>query len=239
MFLCIAMPSKKQACVSFFDSLGVEPEFIDPVLASDLNVKALKQSGIVSDSWIRRVPCPRSDACYRFEIACCMSHIKAAQRIVESGATWAFVFEDDNVYKPGCISKFHQLCRWAEQHHTEFNVINVSPCNSLHSQQRTSRFLDRTQGCTNALLYSAQGAKELLQSIYPIASPIDDWLHQHMPQSFCIHERIFEQHDSTDPMSLTTFVNPLLRKQEYVPWCHVFLVWVCIPACTVAMFSFL
>ena len=228
MFLCISMPSKKEACLRFFLQLGIEAQFVDPVLASDLNIEELKTQGTVGATWNRRVPIPRSASCFRFEVACAMSHVKAAQMIVESGANWAFVFEDDNCVKPGCVSKFHDICAWAEEHHGYFNVINVSPCNSMHFRT-TGELYKNTQGCTNALLYSRQGAELLLRTIYPISAPIDDWLHCNMPDSFCVHSRIFHQEDADKPLCFTTFWIPLLRKMEYAASFHTIAVWGLLP----------
>lgn len=226
------MPSKKEACSRFFSKLGVEPTFVDPVVASDLDVKSLREQGTVANTWKSRVPFPRLPSCLRFEIACVMSHVKAAEMIVESNANWAFVFEDDNVVKPECIRKFHAICKWADMHYESFNIINVSPCNSMHFPSSTPRLYDRTQGCTNALLYSKKGAMCLLSNIYPISAPIDDWLHLNMPESFCLHDRIFHQEDADKPLTFTTFWIPILRKMEYAFSYHTVLVWAVLPVVT-------
>ena len=235
MFLCISMHAKRHSCQTFFSRLGVQVQFVDPVIASGLDIESLQNEGIVSKAWCPRIPIPRPQSFFRFEVACAMSHVRAAQMIVDSNVPWAFVFEDDNVIDEKCIPKFHKICEWAQLHHNVFNVINISPCNSLHFPTRPALY-PNTQGCTNALLYSRNGAKHLLSKIYPLSSPIDDWLHVNMPSSYCMHDRICRQEDADAPITWTTFWNPILRKKEYAMSLHLLSVWVCVPAVLVSLF---
>ena len=74
--------------------------------------------------------------------------------------------------------------------------------------------LPGTQGCTNALLYSRKGAQFVIDNLMPIRSPIDDWLHLNAEDSYCLHKRIFCQHDSVEKMTLKSLFNPMYRKYE-------------------------
>ncbi len=232
------MPAKRHSCQTFFSKLGVQVEFVHPVIASELDINSLQNQGLLSKAWYPRVPMPRSQSCFRFEIACAMSHIRAAQMIVDSNVPWAFVFEDDNVIDTKCIAKFHKICEWAQLHHKVFNIINISPCNSIHLPTVRPALYPNTQGCTNALLYSQMGAKQLLSKIYPLSAPIDDWIHINMARSYCMHDRICRQEDADARMTLTTFFNPILRKKEYAISFHLISIWVCVPAALVSLFLF-
>jgi hypothetical protein len=215
------MPGKRAHCDSFFQELNILPCYIDPVRTSAIAQGDLVSKGIVSAAWTRRTPLP--GACQSFEIACALSHRKACQCIVDADVPWGFVFEDDNVVMgTKCIPRFKNLVRWAESNHTEFTVINASPCNSLHTFGKG--LLPGTQGCTNVLLYSRKGAEHVVNHLLPIRSPIDDWLHMNMPNAFCIHDRIFAQQDTSAPLSLLTALNPILCKYEYLVNPHSVLV---------------
>ena len=218
MYVCIAMANKKEECKEFFDQLGVEPVFIDPVLKKDIDLNALQYLGVIAPfkQWKRRAPWPAAP--HEFEIACALSHMKACQVIAESGASFGFVFEDDNVISPSCVSRFKEITKWAERHTSDFLVLNISPCNSLHTG---TGILTGSQGCTNALLYSRQGAQFVLKNLLPLESPIDDWLHLNVPQSYCLHRRIFCQKDSVTVPPWYAWVNPFYCKYEYALNSHL------------------
>ena len=212
MFLCICMPDKRAHCDAFFNMLGVSPVYITPVNKHTLSLPDLYAKGIVSRTWTRRAPLP--GAPMAFEVACALSHLSACQHIVESGVPWACVFEDDNIIvNEQSVECFKQIIGWAELNISTFNVINLSPCNSVHTS--CVGLCPGAQGCTNALLYSRQGAMYVTQNILPVQSPIDDWLHNNMPGSSCLHKRIFAQQD-TQQWSILAVLNPVLWKREYL-----------------------
>lgn len=210
MYLCIAMQHNRQHCDNFFHDIGVVPTYVPPVLKQSLNVDKLINEGLVahSSAWSRRTPLPPAPK--TFEIACSLSHLRACYWIVQSKANWAFVFEDDNVMSKTCAERFKQVEQWAKSNFEHFNVVNLSPCNSTHMQ---NGLLSKTQGCTNALLYSRKGAMFVIKHMLPIRSPIDDWLHMNAPNSYCIHSRIFCQKDAVQHPTIG-FINPVYCKYE-------------------------
>ena len=127
---------------------------------------SLQHLGVIApfQQWKRRAPWPA--ASHQFEIACALSHMKACQVIAESDADFGFVFEDDNVISPSCISRFKDITKWAEKHTKDFLVLNISPCNSFHT---SNGILPGSQGCTNALLYSKKGAQFVVENLLPLS----------------------------------------------------------------------
>lgn len=204
------MPHAHEHCRAFFDELKVEPVYVPPVLKDRLNIEELTELGIVApiSTWKRRTPLPAAGK--SFEIACALSHLRACHMIVQSGSNFAFVFEDDNITSPTCADRFALLVDWAKHNYKSFNVINVSPCNSLHM---CNGILSGTQGCTNALLYSQQGARFVVDNILPVCSPIDDWLHLTVPNAYCVHKRIFCQSDAS-ATGIVSILNPMFCKYE-------------------------
>ena len=209
MYFCICMSSRRAGCDAFFSRLGVKPTYVTPVDKHKIKVQELISSNIVSADWTRRTPLPGGSR--EFEVACALSHLNACKAIVESDLDFAFVFEDDNVDGCKCVRRFTDLQLWASLNHHTFNLINVSPCNSLHTLKKG--MLSGTQGCTNSLLYSRKGAQYVVDNILPIRSPIDDWLHLNMPDGRCLHPRIFKQDDE---LSIVSVLNPMLCKHEYL-----------------------
>ena len=203
------MSSRRAGCEAFFNRLGVQPEYITPVNKREINVEQLISSNIVAERWNRRTPLPGGSK--EFEVACALSHLNACRAIVASDLDFAFVFEDDNVDGCECVERFEKLQQWASLNHHAFDVINISPCNSLHTLKEG--MLSGTQGCTNSLLYSRKGAQYVVDNILPIRSPIDDWLHLNMPSGQCLHPRIFKQDDK---VSIISVLNPVLFKHEYL-----------------------
>lgn len=203
------MDPRRANCDAFFSRLGVKPKYITPVNKYKINVEELISSNVVSDKWTRRTPLPGGSK--EFEVSCALSHLNACRAIVESDVDFAFVFEDDNIEGCECVQRFADLHLWASQNHGKFNVVNVSPCNSLHMHRKG--ILSGTQGCTNSLLYSRKGAQYVVDNILPIRSPIDDWLHLNMPDGKCLHPRIFKQDDK---LSIVSVLNPVLCKHEYL-----------------------
>jgi GR25 family glycosyltransferase involved in LPS biosynthesis len=214
MFLCICMPNRKEQCDRFFRKLRVIPTYIEPVDKTTLNIESMVKQGIVTEERRWRHRTPVSFATHQFEVACALSHLRAVAAIVDANVDCAFVFEDDNVIDDRCVQRFSMLVDWAIQNHTRYNVINISPCNSMHTMKRG--MLPKTQGCTNALLYSRKGARAVQKSILPLSAPIDDWLHMFMEESYCLHPRICEQEDARSITSVKQIFVPGLRKLEYV-----------------------
>lgn len=231
------MPRRREQCDEFFKKIDVTPTYIDPVIADELNLPALERAGVVAPEieWTRRAPIRTAE--HRFEVACALSHIRALMAIVASGACVGFVFEDDNVVRDDCVERFHKLRKWAAKNSDAFYVVNVSPCNSLHLPvgKSTTRLMSRNQGCTNALMVSRKGAQALLRCYAPVRMPIDDWLHS-QPVSQCVHPRIFEQRDATEPLTVFSAVIPFIRKLEYVCCEHVVFVFSASFVCIVLLF---
>ena len=220
MYICIAMPNREAHCKQFFERLEVTPVYVSPVDKNSVDIQNLEKKDVVARKWVRRSPIPAASR--KFEIACALSHMAACKAIVESKCRWAFVFEDDNIIGEDCISRFKKIVCWAEENHDDFHLINISPCNSLHTFR--TGLLEKNQGCTNALLYSQAGAQYVVDNLLPLKSPIDDWLHLNIPRSYCVHKRIFSQYDSTAPLTLKTLLNPVYRKKEYLCNVHLMMV---------------
>jgi hypothetical protein len=226
MFFCIALPNRRKRCEEFFAELGISVTYIDPVLKGSLDMDDLHRCGVVMrpDRWVRRTILPAG--AHDHETACSLSHLKACKAFLRSGHDVGVVFEDDNVSTPDCRRRFAEMLEWGSANKDSFNVVNLSPCNSLYLSKKG--ILPGNQGCTNCLMYSRKGAEYVSQYLFPIRSPFDDWLDQFLPESYCLHERIFEQEDSRWPISWATLFNPVLRKQERLFTVH--FVFVCIVA---------
>ncbi len=118
------------------------------------------------------------------EVGCYQSHLIAARRFLDSGATYGLALEDDLGVRPGALDSLQGLLDWFDAHPLlRWDLAN------LGAPVRRS-FLP-VKGCdwdnplchafhfpvtTTAILWSRQGAEAFLTQGRPILQPVDHFL---------------------------------------------------------------
>ncbi len=110
------------------------------------------------------------------ELGCFLSHMKAAQTLLDSDADAAVVLEDDMNCSHNFVETLEQAVRWLEQNgHEQWQLINFgnqqmkisTPIHSFHDAGKevvlyAAHYFPMT---ATGLLWSRQGAANLLESI--------------------------------------------------------------------------
>ncbi|GGE59868.1 glycosyltransferase family 25 protein [Actibacterium pelagium] len=120
------------------------------------------------------------------ELGCYFSHVRAAERFLESGSEYGLVLEDDIKVQPDARADLEQVIDILDSGHCEnWYMVNLGrkvkrlyqPCQPLHQAGgnlfcKAHYFPDTT----SAILWSRTGAKEFLKVAYPIFMPVDHFL---------------------------------------------------------------
>lgn len=119
------------------------------------------------------------------EIGCYLSHLKAAQRIVDSGTPFGVVLEDDMSLSPDAASILQRLVEWLEAHPQDWDLINLGP--NKHKIFTPLAQFQTAIGChtltrahyfpmtTTGLLWSRAGAQAFVEGHQSIFAPVDNY----------------------------------------------------------------
>lgn len=120
------------------------------------------------------------------EIGCYLSHLSAAKRIVDSGAPFGIVLEDDMCLPPDAAQTLQSLLAWLEANPSDWHLINLGPnkhkiftplarfetASGYHTLTRAHYFPMMASG----LLWSRAGVQAFLTSHKSIFAPVDNFL---------------------------------------------------------------
>ena len=188
---CICLPERRNNCDRFFEALGVVPIYIDVTMAAEITYIPKFAEG-----W--KGPMAWSLA----SMACTMSHRTACQALLNTDEPFAAVFEDDNV-TPDCFAakRYHMILAELKTKVNDFNLINLSPCNSIFPPKRSKLNLNTVLDthlyncsgyCLNAYVVSRSGARCILD--LKLAGSLDTYIRTpKIPRTFDVHPRLFKQ----------------------------------------------
>jgi glycosyl transferase family 25 len=120
------------------------------------------------------------------EVGCYLSHVYAAQSFLSSGAAFGLVLEDDFRFLPSSWVLILELCKWAETHSDDWDVINLGHNRHKiftqvhqftdvagHTMLTRAHYFPMT---TNALFWSVAGATAFIAEHDKIFAPVDNYL---------------------------------------------------------------
>ena len=121
------------------------------------------------------------------EIGCYLSHVIAARAIVETGAPFGLVLEDDIIPCPDALARIHALLRWQRDrgapdwdlcHLGKWRDKLSSPLATLDTDNgpMTIKRAHYFPVTTPALLWTQMGAQAFLRHALPITAPVDNVL---------------------------------------------------------------
>lgn len=118
------------------------------------------------------------------EIGIYISHIRAAQRFLDSDAPFGLVFEDDVSLVPGAEGALAETVRWIRELRNDWDILHFgprkhflyTPLHRFHSDGKSYQ-IDMAHYfpmAAHAFLWSRTGAMEFIKNYSEIRMPVDN-----------------------------------------------------------------
>ena len=128
------------------------------------------------------------------EIGCFFSHVKAAQAFLETGAPMGLVLEDDIKVEPNCFDLLAAFGEWQTRCGAPDWKLAHLGSNKLTSTTQLAKIGPKGDQInvvrahyfpmtTNALIWTRNGAKEFLDTSFPIDCPVDVFMRRWLTQT--------------------------------------------------------
>lgn len=116
------------------------------------------------------------------EVGCYLSHKKAIEKFLSTGAPYAIIFEDDSIPNEGFEKTLTILIEKFLKHNNSAAVVNLGALDFKYSS-KVLEINDTIVRCTHrfpmlatAVLWTRYGAKTFLDNASPITMPYDNFL---------------------------------------------------------------
>lgn len=119
------------------------------------------------------------------EIGCYLSHLDAARHVVESGAKFGMVLEDDIRLLPGFAEAVEQVINWLDHSPNGWHLVNIGiNRHKIYTVLETFTVANRPHAITHAhyfpmmacgLIWTRAGAKAFVSNHLRITMPVDNY----------------------------------------------------------------